>query len=429
MASRGCLFGSINTSTVGADHICRAEGSVCYIDLELFAGAGGLSIGLAEAGLPPDLLIELDGHCFETLLHNASQGQPFIAGKPYQADVARIDWGTFLNVPVRLLSGGPPCQPFSLAGKHMADRDDRNEFPSMLRAIRSLRPAAVLIENVYGLARRSFRPYLSYIIRQITFPSVSPLDEEFWFNHDRRIMQHEAAGGEPEYQVCWGLLNAADYGVPQARSRVFIVATKSPLPKLDLPVPTHSREALIRDQESGVYWDRHSIERKVTFVHPKSSPGCRSDLLIERKPWVTVRDALATLPDPGELVSLDINHQLIPGARLYRGHRGSSRDWVAKAIKAGVHGVPGGENILFLDDGSFRYLTLREIARLQGFPDRFLFKGPRSRIIRQIGNAVPCGLGTIMGQQLFPALEKFDNTGNAHTLEISGSEPLCSCAS
>lgn len=76
-------------------------------------------------------------------------------------------------------------------------------------------------------------------------------------------------------------------------------------------------------------------------------------------------------------------------------------DWPAKTIKAGVHGVPGGENTITDDDGAFRYFTLRETARMQTFPDKHLFKGARIHVTRQIGNAVPCLLATNLAQPLF----------------------------
>jgi DNA (cytosine-5)-methyltransferase 1 len=73
-------------------------------------------------------------------------------------------------------------------------------------------------------------------------------------------------------------------------------------------------------------------------------------------------------------------------------------DWPAKSVKAGVHGVPGGEHIVVADDGSIRYMSVRECARLQGFPDDYVFVGPRSETMRQIGNAVPVALGQVMAE-------------------------------
>ena len=161
-----------------------------FIDIELFAGAGGLTLGLAAAGLAPDHLFEQNRRCCATMELNAHGPTTHITGEIHEEDVASTDWSAFQR-PVRLLSGGPPCQPFSLGGKHLADRDGRNQFPATLRAVRELRPAMVLLENVPGLARGSFRPYLDYIVRQLECPSVMPRKGELWEEHDRRLDRHQ----------------------------------------------------------------------------------------------------------------------------------------------------------------------------------------------------------------------------------------------
>jgi len=371
-----------------------------FIDIELFAGAGGLSIGLAAAGLPPDYLFELEKNCCATLRHNAEGSQPHISGKIRQEDVASVNWSEFQQ-PVRLLSGGPPCQPFSFGGKHLAERDGRNQFPATLRAVRELRPAAVLLENVPGLARPTFKPYLDYIVRQLECPSLAPRTGELWDEHDRRLQQHgHSRGYEAEYKVrCW-VLSAADFGVAQARVRVVFAATRADLPAVEDLTPTHSRAALMQHQERGEYWSERDLPKRRRKEWPRRVHGNSYGISTTCMPWRTVRDALVGLPDPPLEDIGKNNHWLIPGARLYTRHSGSELDWPAKTIKAGVHGVAGGENVLLLDGRRRRYFTLREMARLQGFPDDYYFIGPRSRIIGQIGNAVPCELARVLGLQL-----------------------------
>jgi DNA (cytosine-5)-methyltransferase 1 len=362
------------------------------VDIELFTGAGGLSLGLAAAGFGPDHLFERNPRCCVTLKMN-KKGDFGISGEVHEGDVRAVDWSE-IQMPVRLLAAGPPCQPFSLAGNHLGDSDARNEFPATLRAIRELQPAVVLIENVQGLARPSFRKYLDYILRQLAFPSCALKDtHESWSEHDSRLSRKVEAGDTPEYAVHYGVLNAADYGVAQIRNRTVMIATRKDLPAVNLPPKTHSRDALIAEQESGAYWKRHGMR-------PPEIQKRELDLgqaALKLQPWRTVRDALLGLRTPSEKSDDPIQHWLIPGARIYRGHRGSTFDWPSKTIKAGVHGVAGGENILHLDDGSFRYFTIREMARIQGFPDSYIFHGPRSRVIGQIGNAVPCGLAEALG--------------------------------
>jgi len=111
-------------------------------------------------------------------------------------------------------------------------------------------------------------------------------------------------------------------------------------------------------------------------------------------PWRTIRDGFVGLALPvakGEEPT-DQNHVLVPGARVYHGHTGSPLDMPSKTLKAGAHGVPGGENILVTPDGAIRYFTIRECGRLQTFPDDYAFIGTWKSLVRQVGNAVPVAL-------------------------------------
>ena len=370
-------------------------------DIEIFAGAGGMTLGLQKAGFQFSHLIEIDPHTCETLRNNPSSKGGLLHGDVREEDVSKLNWDEFKG-PIRLLAGGAPCQPFSLAGRHLADKDDRNMFPEVLRAVRSLRPQAVMLENVQGLARPSFRPYLEYILRQLEWPSVAPRKEEEWQKHDERISQHqEATTDEGEYHVNWALLEAADYGIAQNRRRIFIIAARADITgKFDFPIASHKKEALILTQTNGEYWKNRRIKPPKKGLN--RTAAFEVDDFAAFDAWKTVRDSISDLPSPAASESKsDNNHWLIRGARIYRGHSGSRLDWPSKTIKAGVHGVPGGENIVLLDDATHRYFTLRETARLQGFPDDFIFCGARIHITRQIGNAVPIDLAEVIGRKLF----------------------------
>ena len=120
-----------------------------------------------------------------------------------------------------------------------------------------------------------------------------------------------------------------------------------------------------------------------------------------------MRDAIGDLPDPEfapEKAAAFANHRFQPGARAYPGHTGSPLDEPAKTLKAGVHGVPGGENMLARPDGTFRYFTVRESARLQTFPDDYVFHGAWSEAMRQLGNAVPVALGELVASDVMRAM-------------------------
>jgi DNA (cytosine-5)-methyltransferase 1 len=110
-------------------------------------------------------------------------------------------------------------------------------------------------------------------------------------------------------------------------------------------------------------------------------------------PWVTLRDALAGLGEPNGKK----NHVFQAGAKIYKGHTGSPMDMPAKALKAGDHGVPGGENMMILPDGRVRYFTVREAARLVGLPDEYEFPASWTETMRGLGNAVPSQLGEAVG--------------------------------
>jgi DNA (cytosine-5)-methyltransferase 1 len=101
-----------------------------------------------------------------------------------------------------------------------------------------------------------------------------------------------------------------------------------------------------------------------------------------------------------------LNHVPVPGARVYVGHTGSPLDEPAKTLKAGVHGVPGGENMLAMSDGTVRYFTVRESARLQSFPDEYFFPGCWGQSMRQIGNAVPVSLAHLLASSIKTCLSK-----------------------
>ena len=373
-----------------------------HTDIELFAGAGGLAIGLQQAGFFPANFYEIDGFSCQTLRFNVTSKTPTLVGQVFEGKAEEIDWQKFEGS-VRLLAAGAPCQPFSLAGKHLAERDGRNLFPEVLRAVRNLRPAAVFLENVRGLARSSFQPYFEYILRQLECPSIHPRHEELWQDHDVRIRKEQlSAGYEPDYHVSFRLVDAADYGVPQHRQRVFIVATRSDLSAFAFPKPTHSKNELLRTQKTGEYWQLHDLRKPANLDINERALGEKNGKL----PWRTVRDAFTGLPKPAESEKdAWMNHWRIPGAKSYPGHSGSRLDWPAKTIKAGVHGVPGGENTVIDDKGNFRYFTLRETARLQTFPDDHLFKGARIHVTRQIGNAVPCNLAAVIAKPLYDLIE------------------------
>ena len=381
--------------------------------IELFAGAGGLGMGVSSAGFRPVEVVEWDRWCCDTIRENRRQGVSLISKwpEPFEGDVRLVDFAPHEGK-VDLVTGGPPCQPFSLGGKHRSHADTRDMWPEAVRAVRQVRPKAFIFENVKGLTRSSFSSYLSYIELQLGHPEIVRKVDESWVDHLARLEQHHTAGSDSglRYNVVWEVLNAADYGVPQKRERVVFVGLRSDLGLAwSFPRPTHSRDALLWEQgRSNKYWERHRVAISARDLDCRAL--ARAMKLAEQpstRPWRTVRDAIRGLPSPSEAPNRKVlNHKLQPGARSYPGHTGSPLDEPAKTLKAGVHGVPGGENMLARADGTVRYFTVRESARLQTFPDKYVLHGSWTEAMRQLGNAVPVKLASTVAKSMAEHLKR-----------------------
>lgn len=428
--------------------------------VELFAGGGGLAIAVHQAGFRPLLFNEWARHACQTLAANGAQRVPDgekpplpEVGEPVplvEGNVQKLDM-TYLNGLVDVVAGGPPCQPFSLGGIAKGDEDKRNMFPQMFRAIREIQPKAVICENVRGLLRPSFKPYFDYIQRELELPFERRDDEVAWHEHDAILRKRlRSVPDEERYEVIMTPVNAADYGVPQIRRRVMLIAFRADL-GVDVGAfreavtnSKFSQDSLFRSMRCGGYWERHAsissipqhVIERVQDRLPKilKDDGCQ--------PWRTLRDALngfgvgekhdaegkkLSLLAPLSPVPLDQldtrtvqggipDHVGWPGARIYGGHTPNELDSPAKTVKAGVHGVPGGESVMLLDERVpeatsssgwrylHRYMTVRETARVMTFPDDWTLAGPRGEKMRQLGNAVPVSLGSFFAQTVANAL-------------------------
>jgi len=379
--------------------------------IELFAGAGGLALATANAGFHHSAVLEWNSNACATLRRNKSDGLTQLKGAEIlEGDISNVDFQRFAGK-IDLVSGGPPCQPFSIGGRHAGMDDNRNMFPHAIRAVRETSPKAFIFENVRGLLRDSFADYYQYIILQLTFPDLVRKGNEEWTGHLERLQKTATKGVKNAlgYDVVFQLLDAANFGVPQHRHRVLIVGVRSDLEiKFSFPEQTHGKDGLLHDKwVSGEYWDRHRIAKKHRPEIPEKLKR-RVENLSSLFPgmllpaWQTVRDAISDLPKiaPGASCTKFTNHFCNPGARSYPGHTGSPYDEPAKALKAGDHGVPGGENTLRFEDGSVRYFSVRECARLQTFPDKWTFEGSWTESMRQLGNAVPVQMCEIVAHEL-----------------------------
>lgn len=295
--------------------------------LEVCAGAGGAALGLEEAGFAPAALVEINPHACATLRSN----------RPYwnviQADLTRFDARYWAGVD--LVSGGLPCPPFSIAGRQLGAEDDRNMFPSLLRIVSESSPRAVMIENVRGLLSTRFDPFRAEIDRAL-----------------------DAQG----FDTYWTQYNAADFGVPQDRSRAFLVALRRGVTRpLQWPVAAPGR-ALSVGQAIG-------------------------DLMGERG-WRGVGDwkKVASAPAP-TIVGGSHKHG---GPDL--GPTRARREWAELGVDGlGLADAP--------PEPSFKgmpRLTVPMVARLQSFPDEWRFMGGKTQSYRQVGNALPVKLAFVV---------------------------------
>ena len=388
--------------------------------LEIFSGAGGLAKGLELSGFEHAAFVEFNKHACDSLAENFDPERVFFG------DIKDFDLDSLEEIDI--VAGGPPCQPFSLGGKHKANQDGRDMFPYAIRAIERLAPKAFVFENVKGLLRQSFSDYFEYIILRLSYPDFASTEHSSWENHLEALRHIDKFDhSEKKYDVKFKLINAADYGVPQTRERVVIVGMRSDLAlPWSFPTETHSEDRLLWDMYINLeYWDRHkipkllrptlmgSLKEKIARLYDKY--GMFEPQLM---PWKTIRDSLSDTPDPKSNHGI-IDHIFRDGARTYPGHTGSDFDWPSKTIKAGGHGVPGGENMIRYNDGSVRYFTTFEAKRLQTFPDDFIIKGAWGETMRQIGNAVPVLLAEKIGSKLAKEMKCITQCSGGASLSLA----------
>ena len=325
--------------------------------VELFAGGGGLALGAEAAGFRHDALFELDRVACETLRRKDEWRDAVKEG-----DFRRANPGAHAGVD--LIAGGPPCQPFSNLGRRRGAQDRRDMFPYAIGAVDEARPRAFLFENVPGILTWRYPD-----------DAGSDLAGRLYFEHAVRRPLVEDLGYH--VHVSDPPLTAADYGVPQRRERVFTVGFRRGVDaRWEWPKATHSEDALIFAQwVDGSYWTEHGLPRP----HTPTELVERAGRMTRRPPlkrWQTVRDAIKDLPQRPPADELRSDLGIVKEQRL---------DLPASTITA----THWNNKLLRTDDGGLRYLTVREMARLQGFDDSWGFAGAEDDVMRQVGNAVP----------------------------------------
>jgi DNA (cytosine-5)-methyltransferase 1 len=322
------------------------EPEVIHTALDLFCGAGGASIGIEQAGFELVAAIDADEQALQT--HNENLPAPII-----KHDLSEIDPSILSTQEIDYIHGSPPCQGFSNANDERNESDPRNRLVfDFIEWVQELQPAVVSMENVTGMLS---------------------ITTEF-------MGEVESAYREAGYNVKYRTLNAADYGVPQIRNRVYTIAIREgiEIPQRWFPKPTHSK--------------------------------CGSQTLSGNRlrEWLSVEEAFCNLSD----VNTGENHttpemteatksrikSTEPGESLFDSYKERIRldpSEPAPTLKAGKR-----INYHFAHPVEPRKLTIRERARIMGFPDWFTFTGPVTEQRKQTGNAVPPPLQRAVASQL-----------------------------
>ncbi|WP_260580771.1 DNA cytosine methyltransferase [Sphingopyxis sp. PET50] len=303
--------------------------------IEFCAGAGGQALGLEQAGFRHAALVEIERDFAKTLELNRPTW-----------NVISQDMNTFDGTPYRgvdLLTAGLPCPPFSVAGKQLGDKDERNLFPAALRLIDEIKPKAVMIENVRGFLSAVFDDYRTHLKKQLS---------------------------NLGYETDWRLLNASDFGVPQLRPRVVIVAIR-------------------QDLTDAFDWPS---------VSPHNPPTVGE----------TLRDLMAANgwhgADTWASRANDIAPTIVGGSKKHGGPdlgpTRAKRAWAS----LGVEGRTIADSAPDKDFVGMPRLTTRMVARLQGFPDHWQFYGRKTMAYRQVGNAFPPPVAKAVANNLRIAL-------------------------
>jgi DNA (cytosine-5)-methyltransferase 1 len=263
--------------------------------------------------------------------------------KIIEDDVTNLDGRAFTGID--LLAGGVPCPPFSVAGRQLGRDDDRDLFPEALRLVAEIKPRAVLLENVSGLGTRRFSAYRAHVLGQL-----------------------KGLG----YEAWWQLINASEHGVPQLRPRFVLVAVADPW-------------------AAGFRWPGPRLE-------PPPTVGQTLADLMSSRGWPGAADWAAR----ADLIAPTI----VGGSKKHGGpDLGPTRAraaWRSLGVDGlGIAAEPPGPGF---PAGQLPKLTVRMVARLQGFPDTWEFSGRKTAAYRQVGNAFPPPVARALGVAIGAAL-------------------------
>jgi DNA (cytosine-5)-methyltransferase 1 len=314
--------------------------------LSLFSGGGGLDLGFDLAGFSHVASYEILDFAANTLKLNRPLWN-ILTGN--DGDVTNVDWKKYKGE-VDVIHGGPPCQPFSTAGKQKGNNDDRDMIPEFVRCVKEIEPKAFVAENVSGLTSKKFKFYLEETL-------FSPLSKD--------------------YNIQMFILNAAGFGVPQIRKRVIFVGIK----KTTTSIPYKQPKEL---------FDYSHLKRNTNGNNVMPTPSLFDDLEILKEKCMGVREALGLAPTGYDTIAPTIRCTLTGPRSTTSILSSTSAQKVWKSIDIWPNGVQESRekaSAFETKDGTFR-LSVNDCALLQGFPNDWKFTGPVYKALGQIGNSV-----------------------------------------
>lgn len=366
---------------MSAKSVENSDSSVKYKVLDLFAGAGGLSLGL---DMNPEIKTVIATDFMKDSMDTFALNFPdaiTIMGDICDDVIRERIISTAKRLKVNMIVGGPPCQGFSNKGKKLGLKDPRNFlFRKYLDVVERIMPDVFVIENVKAMSTSANGWFINEILAKIK---------------------------ELGYKVKWGILTASDFGVPQNRQRTIIIASKTN--EIDLPQPyvDEKHKATVRDAISDLAYlesgEGADIQDYITEPQSDYQKAMRagSTKLFNHKATQHAQIAikkLALIPPEAGKDSLPEN---LLGRQKFKTTWGRLKwDSQSPTIDTRFDTPSNGTNSHpFLN----RSITPREAARIQSFPDRFRFLGSKTTICKQIGNAVPPLLGKAIGKRIIEA--------------------------
>lgn len=348
--------------------------------ISLFSGAMGLDLGLEAAGFEVRVAVECNGAATETIRANRPD-LPLLDARIEDVSTAAILRAAGLKRgEATVVTGGPSCQPFSTAGRRGSVEDPRGKlFHEFCRVVREARPRFFVMENVPGMlsAAVTHRPLKE---RGVGYP---PLEHDEQLGSALLAVLRELRG--LGYHVVFDVLNAADFGTPQTRERVLFIGSRDNEP-FTMPKPTHAAESFDGRQP----W--RTLREALAGLAVAGAAGKGLSKANRRR--------MALVPEGGNWRDLPLAMQREALGAAYDswgGRVGFCRRLAFDRPAPSLTTVPDGRATMLCHPTELRPLSIPEYARIQEFPDTWVFKGSIAQRYKQIGNAFPIGLGRAIG--------------------------------